>query len=211
MIYGAIATVAALGMGSVMAWPGIADASHFRETSSGLAFHPGAEYALDLDTVNVSSAVPHVLPVALAGFSAYAPEPGDVQLAVFGENGSGQAVNVETNDTDPHILRSPSVQAAGTRSQKLPAALLLEHPVTTRRISSPYGWRANPTGFGHQVHIGQDYPIACGSPVYASEAGVVTVSGWAGHSGYRVTISHGSNVLTGYSHNSSLLVSSTLR
>ncbi|WP_313814367.1 peptidoglycan DD-metalloendopeptidase family protein [Glutamicibacter sp.] len=89
---------------------------------------------------------------------------------------------------------------------ELPCGLQLMHPVTTRTISSPYGWRANPTGAGNQVHIGQDYPIACGSPVYASEAGTVVVSGWAGHSGNRVTVDHGSNVQTGYSHNSKLLV-----
>ncbi|WP_413455404.1 peptidoglycan DD-metalloendopeptidase family protein [Glutamicibacter sp. FR1] len=88
---------------------------------------------------------------------------------------------------------------------KLPGDLQLMHPVKTRKISSPYGWRANPTGPGNQIHIGQDYPIACGSPVYASEAGTVTVSSWAGHSGMRVTIDHGSNVQTGYSHNSKLI------
>lgn len=87
----------------------------------------------------------------------------------------------------------------------LPGNLRLIHPVTSRHITSPYGWRNNPTGSGTQVHIGQDYAITCGSPVYATEDGTVIQSAWAGHSGMRVTIDHGNSVRTGYSHNSKLI------
>lgn len=87
----------------------------------------------------------------------------------------------------------------------LPGNLQLIHPVSSRHITSPYGWRNNPTGSGTQIHIGQDYAIACGSPVYATEDGTVIQSAWAGHSGMRVTIDHGSSVRTGYSHNSKLI------
>ncbi|MGV2953939.1 peptidoglycan DD-metalloendopeptidase family protein [Glutamicibacter sp. AGC46] len=113
-----------------------------------------------------------------------------------------------TAKTSPGALAQPAPLAAdqGIRPAMLSPGLLLEHPVATRRISSPYGWRFNPTGFGRQIHIGQDYPISCGSPVRASEAGRVVVAGWAGHSGQRVTIDHGHEVQTGYSHNSLLLV-----
>ncbi|MFJ6419154.1 peptidoglycan DD-metalloendopeptidase family protein [Paeniglutamicibacter sp. NPDC091659] len=87
----------------------------------------------------------------------------------------------------------------------LPGQLQLIHPVTSRNITSPYGWRHNPTGAGTQVHIGQDYAIACGSPVYAAADGTVVQSAWAGHSGMRVTLDHGNSVRTGYSHNSRLI------
>lgn len=87
----------------------------------------------------------------------------------------------------------------------LPGNLQLIHPVSSRHITSPYGWRKNPTGSGNQVHIGQDYAIACGSPVYATADGTVIQSVWAGHSGMRVTIDHGNSVRTGYSHNSKLI------
>ncbi|MGV2855238.1 peptidoglycan DD-metalloendopeptidase family protein [Glutamicibacter sp. AGC84] len=113
-----------------------------------------------------------------------------------------------TANASPGALAQPAPLAAdqGIRPAMLSPGLLLEHPVATRRISSPYGWRFNPTGFGRQIHIGQDYPISCGSPVRASESGRVVVAGWAGHSGQRVTIDHGHEVQTGYSHNSLLLV-----
>lgn len=87
----------------------------------------------------------------------------------------------------------------------LPAGIQLIHPVSSRHITSPYGWRNNPTGAGTQIHIGQDYAIPCGSPVYATADGTVIQSAWAGHSGMRVTVDHGSSVRTGYSHNSSLI------
>lgn len=88
---------------------------------------------------------------------------------------------------------------------ELPGGLQLMHPVASRHITSPYGWRSNPTGPGTQIHIGQDYAISCGSPVYAAEDGTVIQSAWAGHSGMRVTIDHGNSVRTGYSHNSKLI------
>lgn len=138
-------------------------------------------------------------------------------LAVFG--GSGKVVAIDGRPVEMLKGAAPQTAApdrdspgapllAGQVGQLgvLPGSLQLMHPVTTRNISSPYGWRKNPTGPGNQIHIGQDYPIACGSPVYAAEAGRVVVSGWRGHSGNRVTIDHGNNVHTGYSHNSRLLV-----
>ncbi|MFL4474291.1 M23 family metallopeptidase [Paeniglutamicibacter sp. MACA_103] len=87
----------------------------------------------------------------------------------------------------------------------LPGGIQLIHPVASRHITSPYGWRNNPTGPGTQIHIGQDYAVPCGSPVFASADGTVVQSAWAGHSGMRVTIDHGSSVRTGYSHNSRLI------
>ncbi|MFJ2621225.1 peptidoglycan DD-metalloendopeptidase family protein [Glutamicibacter sp. NPDC087344] len=141
----------------------------------------------------------------------------DAPLHAFGGSGKELAIDgrplgmvagaAESSEDEDSQSDEESTLLAGEVGQigELPGGLQLMHPVTTRRISSPYGWRANPTGPGNQIHIGQDYPISCGSPVYASEAGTVTVSGWAGHSGMRVTIDHGSNVQTGYSHNSKLV------
>ncbi|HXD28039.1 MAG TPA: peptidoglycan DD-metalloendopeptidase family protein [Arthrobacter sp.] len=84
---------------------------------------------------------------------------------------------------------------------------VLAQPVDHVRITSPFGARANPTGEGAQVHIGQDYGIACGSPVKAAASGTVVQAGWAGHSGNRVRIDHGNGLETTYNHNTSLKVS----
>lgn len=81
-----------------------------------------------------------------------------------------------------------------------------QHPVKNIRLTSVFGWRQNPTGPGVQLHIGQDYAVACGTPVTAAADGKVIQSTWAGHSGNRVTIQHSEDFRTAYSHNTTLLV-----
>ncbi len=212
--YGAASVVLALGISSTLATPLIAGGDDSRAVSRQASIDALAGWAVTTETVYVDP---------------YAP------LAVF--SGTGQKLDIDgrphgmATQSTPTATPSQDVGesnagtfnagTAGSSTQTadtllagetgqlgvLPAGLQLMHPVTSRLITSPYGWRSNPTGAGNQIHIGQDYAIACGSPVYASEAGTVTVSGWAGHSGLRVTIDHGNNVQTGYSHNSKLLVS----
>ncbi|QRQ80054.1 M23 family metallopeptidase [Glutamicibacter protophormiae] len=209
-LYGAASLVLALGISGTLATPLMAGPDHSR--AAGME----ASAAALMDWEITSDAV-HVDP--------YAP------LAVFG--GAGQVLDIDgrpsfmmKNAQRPgpaapteQLVGGPQAPGAQIRAEnastlligevgqigRLPGGLELLPPVKTRRISSPYGWRANPTGPGNQIHIGQDYPIACGSPVYASEDGIVTVSSWAGHSGKRITIDHGHNVQTGYSHNSVLI------
>ncbi|PQZ96764.1 hypothetical protein CQ017_16430 [Arthrobacter sp. MYb224] len=174
----------------------------------------GSLEASSLDSYPI--VVSEFAPLAIFGGSGKAlaidGRPVDMPLDVWEANGadenSGSNATVNQRTQGDTKVPAERAQLVGRLSSvgQLPGNLQLMHPVTTRRISSPYGWRANPTGPGNQIHIGQDYPISCGSPVYASESGTVTVSRWAGHSGMRVTIDHEHNVQTGYSHNSKLLV-----
>lgn len=128
------------------------------------------------------------------------------------ENITSAGVGAQVADaSDPEAILGVAGAAGQLVGQNLgplgvlPAGIQLIHPVSSRRITSPYGWRGNPTGAGTQIHIGQDYAISCGSPVYATADGEVVQSAWAGHSGMRVTLDHGSSVRTGYSHNSKLI------
>ncbi|MNW30268.1 Murein DD-endopeptidase MepM [compost metagenome] len=203
--YGALAIAAAFALSSALAWPGAAGAVPARAQSSTLAFPAAPAPALGSEAVTApdlggTSAIQVLGLSSLGGRTGgSAPDP----LAHVAANRAAM-----TEKTSPGALAQPAPLAAdqGIRPAMLSPGLLLEHPVATRRISSPYGWRFNPTGFGRQIHIGQDYPISCGSTVRASESGRVVVAGWAGHSGQRVTIDHGHEVQTGYSHNSLLLV-----
>ncbi|WP_181578347.1 peptidoglycan DD-metalloendopeptidase family protein [Arthrobacter sp. AQ5-05] len=126
-------------------------------------------------------------------------EPAGAFPAFQAHSGSGLGAAAQPNAAGFMVGQNVGVLGA------LPGNIQLMHPVTSRHITSPYGWRHNPTGAGTQIHIGQDYAVPCGSPVYASADGVVIQSAWAGHSGMRVTIDHGSSVRTGYSHNSRLI------
>lgn len=99
------------------------------------------------------------------------------------------------------------MSASGGDASRINTRGVLAQPVDHVRITSPFGARTNPTGAGGQVHIGQDYGMACGSPVKASASGTVVQASWAGHSGNRVRVDHGNGLETTYNHNSSLKVS----
>lgn len=187
--------VAALGLTGALAIPIVAQPADSRQGDVQVSMDAVADYSLSDGPIFVSA---------------------DAPLNAFGGSGKDLAIDgrplgmiegaAETSESSSGGEESTAL-LAGTVGElgKLPGDLQLMHPVKTRRISSPYGWRSNPTGAGNQIHIGQDYPISCGSPVYAAEDGTVSVSAWAGHSGMRVTIDHGFNVQTGYSHNSKLI------
>ncbi|MET1036183.1 MAG: M23 family metallopeptidase [Arthrobacter sp.] len=148
-------------------------------------------------------------PVLVPGFAApgfQGPAQAVARQAAAWRQPPGLEVNRDGSAADGEsVLRAVDRLALVGADAGLPGGLRLAHPVSTLRITSPFGWRANPTGSGHQIHIGQDYAIACGSPVRAAEAGTVVQSAWAGHSGNRITVDHGSGVRTAYSHNSLLV------
>lgn len=98
--------------------------------------------------------------------------------------------------------------AAAGDVTKVETAGVLAQPLDTVRITSRFGYRPNPWGGSGMVnHIGQDYGIACGTPVKAAAAGTVVQAGYAGHSGNRVRVDHGNGLETTYNHNTSLKVS----
>ena len=74
------------------------------------------------------------------------------------------------------------------------------------KISSDYGWRTHPIHLKRQFHCGIDIAVPKGSPVYASEEGVVIFSGWSKGYGRLVILQHRDNKKTYYAHNLRLLV-----
>ncbi|MBO5143819.1 MAG: M23 family metallopeptidase [Clostridia bacterium] len=79
--------------------------------------------------------------------------------------------------------------------------LTFGYPVKGYVVTSRYGWRRS--GF----HTGIDYALAYGSPIYASEDGVVTCAKWSGNYGYLVKIQHSGGFETRYAHCSRFAVS----
>lgn len=127
--------------------------------------------------------------------------PGSVELEVErAALTSDRSAAVVKEERFNEVLTASSGNISSTATKGL-----LDRPLDSNRITSPFGYRKNPTGAGYMSHSGLDYGVACGTPVKAAASGTVTVSGWAGHSGKRVTLSHGSGLETGYSHNSSLI------
>lgn len=204
--YGALAIAAAFGLSSALAWPGAAGAMPARAESSAVAFSAESQPLIGSAVVTVPD-MSEVAGIEITGLKSGTERLGGSGPGPVAQVAEHRAAMTATSSSGVTVPPAPIAASQEIRPAMLRTGLLLEHPVATRQISSAFGWRANPTGAGHQIHIGQDYPIACGSPVRASETGRVIVAGWAGHSGQRVTIDHGSRVQTGYSHNSLLLVS----
>lgn len=75
-------------------------------------------------------------------------------------------------------------------------------------ISDSFGPRPNkPVAGVGAFHYGTDIAAGCGVPVYAATSGTVVYADWLGSYGKWVLIDHGNGVMTGYAHNSALLVS----
>ncbi|MGG5172341.1 M23 family metallopeptidase [Pseudarthrobacter sp. J1738] len=102
-----------------------------------------------------------------------------------------------------------SVSASGKRQLNVASKQLRRPPVGSFSAplealvpSSPFGSRISPiTGDPTEFHWGQDYAAACGTRVYAADAGVVRAVGWhLWGGGNRVEIDHGNGLITTYNH-----------
>lgn len=82
-----------------------------------------------------------------------------------------------------------------TTPQETGAALLW--PTAAKHITQYFSWR----------HTGLDIGGPTGTPLYASDPGVVELSGWSNGYGYNVVINHQNGTKTRYAHASKLYVS----
>ncbi len=73
-------------------------------------------------------------------------------------------------------------------------------PLRRSRISSGWGWRIQPVLGGNEFHHGIDYAAPPGTPIRATMAGVVDMSGWHGNYGRMVEIRHPHGLATRYGH-----------
>lgn len=66
-------------------------------------------------------------------------------------------------------------------------------------LTSGFGPRVPPTGKGSSFHSGIDLAPGCDKPIYAANAGIVSIShpGWAGN---LIAVDHGNGIMTRYAH-----------
>lgn len=74
------------------------------------------------------------------------------------------------------------------------------------RLSSSFGYRSDPIRGVGRMHYGLDIPGPLGTPVLASDGGLVVFAGSAGSYGQMVELDHGGGLRTRYAHLSRLLV-----
>lgn len=68
------------------------------------------------------------------------------------------------------------------------------------RVTSSFGNRSNPFGWGYEFHDGLDFPAPTGTLVRVTAPGQVVQVGWNGPFGLSVTIDHGYGYRTLYGH-----------
>ncbi len=92
----------------------------------------------------------------------------------------------------------PTEQKATVAISKIKSSTDLLWPATCNTISQYYYWR----------HHGLDIACKLGTPIYASEDGVVGKIGWSTGYGKRITIKHGTSLSTLYAHLTKIYVQS---
>ncbi|WP_416671717.1 M23 family metallopeptidase [Egbenema bharatensis] len=73
-------------------------------------------------------------------------------------------------------------------------------------ITSRFGLRSNPFGWGYEFHEGMDFVAAYGSPIYVTAAGRVDKAEWEPGYGNYVVVDHGYGYQTLYAHLSDIRV-----
>ncbi len=107
------------------------------------------------------------------------------------------------------LLTSPEteVQLRGTKERPSWAPTGSFRWPCSGTITSYFGPRNLSYSKASKNHKGIDIANAKGTPIYASDGGTVTHSGWMSGYGYLVIIDHGNGYKTYYGHNSKNLVS----
>jgi murein DD-endopeptidase MepM/ murein hydrolase activator NlpD len=100
--------------------------------------------------------------------------------------------SAEVEATTPVVVQLPQAQARTTA--RLP------------RVSSRFGYRADPLRGKVRMHSGIDIPAPLGTPIQASAGGFVRFAGSAGGYGQMIEIAHGNGLTTRYAHLSRILV-----
>ncbi|MFN4230541.1 M23 family metallopeptidase [Parvibaculum sp.] len=72
--------------------------------------------------------------------------------------------------------------------------------VSKARMTSGFGWRVHPVLKDKRFHKGVDYAAPKGTPVHATEDGIVGMAQWRGNYGKLITVKHSENVETYYAH-----------
>lgn len=73
-------------------------------------------------------------------------------------------------------------------------------PCSYVKVTSPYGFRQQPTAGASRFHQGIDLGAGAGTTIVASRAGTVTSAGYSNSLGWYVTINHGDGFSSMYGH-----------
>ncbi|MFI8205523.1 M23 family metallopeptidase [Streptomyces sp. NPDC085937] len=145
-----------------------------------------------------------VADLALAAYAAGADEVTKAGKVPASARGFVTEVRKRLPQYDALVQQNPeqeSGQAAGP---------LLQPPVATLNVTSPFGTRRHPLTGVTKLHTGIDFDAPQGAQVHAAREGRVEFAGMTPAYGYRVVVNHGTiegkRLETTYSHLSALQV-----
>ncbi|MDI3298905.1 MAG: peptidoglycan DD-metalloendopeptidase family protein [Bacillota bacterium] len=114
---------------------------------------------------------------------------------------------------DEEQRASEQVQAELQRLQRqyeealrLSGAVVLQWPLDSFVVTSPFGSRYHPILKQWRMHTGIDLAARSGTPIHAAAPGVVFYAGWISGYGNTVILVHGNGISTLYGHMSRILV-----
>lgn len=94
--------------------------------------------------------------------------------------------------TRPNDVVTPSTQA--------PSSGGWVSPLSSYRLTSPFGMRVHPVLGYERMHNGVDMACAQGTPIYAAKSGKVTIAKYSSSAGNYVSINHGDGFSSIYMH-----------
>ena len=103
------------------------------------------------------------------------------------------------SDLERHLLQSEGLQDIMRR-------LPLAPPLTSYRVTSPFGKRRDPINKKWSAHYGVDMGSPYKAAVYVAAPGIVKYAGWKGKFGKLIEIDHGSGLKTRFGHLHKILV-----
>jgi len=112
---------------------------------------------------------------------------------------AGSKLKARLAELDQYLQQSETLQDA---MSKLPLA----PPLTSYRVTSPFGKRRDPVNKKWAAHYGLDMASPLKSGVYVAAPGKVVKAGWKGNYGRFIEIDHGSGIVTRYGHLYKILV-----
>ena len=183
------------------------------------------------DVLTISSAVPYLTVVNVERQNYLQDMPYDVEYQDNDTMYQGEYKVISKGEFGKADISANVSYVNGTETKReVVSSVMLTSPVTefqergTKERPSwfptgSFGWPCNgviTSRFGYRntgirgastYHEGIDIANGYGTPIYASDGGTVSYSGWQGGYGYLVIVDHGNGYQTYYGHNSSLKVS----
>lgn len=119
---------------------------------------------------------------------------------------SDQEIDDEINNHFDSIQTDQEKEFFNLGSKAPDLRIFFNWPLTTKTITSKFGNRRHPITKKMAMHKGIDFRAKSGTPVYASQDGVVIISKNSGSYGNVVAIAHSGGFVTLYGHNKDNLV-----